>query len=131
MSGSITKQRSKSKLDPILKNILEQTPNVERGKLLCAQCGFLITSEDQRIQVLGQHQHFFTNPYGYQFQVACFRLALGCGTTGKPTHADTWFPGYFWRLASCSECSSHLGWSFENNNDHFFGLIVPRLQTQP
>ena len=34
------------------------------------------------------------------------------------THAskeDSWFPGYSWRIASCGECASHLGWLFTSD----------------
>lgn len=34
------------------------------------------------------------------------------------THAsteDSWFPGYAWRIASCGECASHLGWLFTSD----------------
>ena len=34
------------------------------------------------------------------------------------THAsteDSWFPGYAWRVASCGECASHLGWLFTSD----------------
>jgi hypothetical protein len=25
----------------------------------------------------------------------------------------SWFPGFSWRIAGCSECHRHLGWNFE------------------
>ena len=42
--------------------------------------------------------------------------------------ADTWFPGFRWQHASCSECHVHLGWYFDRGDEYFYGLILNRIQ---
>ncbi len=115
-------------LDPKLRELLREQ---ERSGhfVYCAQCSHVISNVGERIEVAGSHQHQFTNPYGYRFLVGCYRQALGCAISGEPTAADTWFPGFLWRYASCEECSQHLGWFFANSdNQTFYGLILPRIQ---
>lgn len=29
------------------------------------------------------------------------------------TQADTWFPGFAWKVCVCPKCSNHVGWMFE------------------
>lgn len=51
--------------------------------------------------------------------------------------ADTWFPGYTWRICACPHCGQHLGWTFqstdknsEHEKDHvhsFHGLILSNV----
>jgi hypothetical protein len=44
---------------------------------------------------------------------------------GQPEPADSWFPGYLWRLCLCAQCNHHLGWSYQpydQNTIVFFGL---------
>jgi len=31
---------------------------------------------------------------------------------GRPTTEFSWFEGYSWQVAVCSECGEHLGWRF-------------------
>jgi hypothetical protein len=118
-------------LDPKLKAILDDAPAPTRNILYCAACSNPVTHEEARIEMRGSHAHAFTNPYGFQFQVGCFAEALGCSISGAPSHADTWFPGYFWRIAACGSCQAHLGWYFESAGARsFFGLVLPRLQAR-
>lgn len=97
-------------------------------RLLCATCGHRITSEGERISVLGSHEHRFFNPAGFLFHIGCFRNAPGCLTAGQPTTEFTWFPGFAWRHALCGGCSQHLGWCFTSAEaSAFFGLVLNRL----
>lgn len=76
----------------------------------------------------GSHEHYFRNPAGIRFRVACFAYAPGTEAFGEPTEEFTWFPPYAWQLAICRGCSDHLGWSYsEPGGKSFFGLIVERL----
>ncbi|XP_045510636.1 uncharacterized protein LOC123705711 [Colias croceus] len=54
----------------------------------------------------------------------------------KSQGADSWFPGYSWRICVCPHCGHHLGWTFshtDSNNiesdevDTFHGLILSSI----
>jgi len=76
----------------------------------------------------GAHAHTFANPEGIVFEIGCYRDAWGCGYLGPLSPEFTWFAGYVWRIAVCSNCLVHLGWRFSSPDGHFFhGLITNRL----
>jgi hypothetical protein len=128
MNNVVDNQARLANLDPKLREMLEEQERPD-SFVYCGQCSHVISSIGERIEVGGSHEHNFTNPYGYRFRVGCYRQALGCAISGDPTAADTWFPGFQWRYASCEECSQHLGWFFANDDGQsFYGLIVPRIQ---
>lgn len=52
------------------------------------------------------------NPHGYLHQVLTVKDAFNIFLYGSPTPADSWFPGYLWRLCICVQCGSHVGWSY-------------------
>lgn len=115
-------------LDKLLAANKERQSDKDDARLLCATCGYVITSRDQRMTVDGSYHHTFSNPAGLVFDIGCFRDAPGCRQTGSATEDWTWFDGFSWRIAVCRECRSHLGWSYQSNNgEGFFGLIVDRL----
>ena len=65
------------------------------------------------------------NPHGYIHEIFTIRSAFHVIIVGSPVPADSWFPGYMWRLCMCAECMLHLGWSYQNYNEAaivFFGL---------
>ena len=95
--------------------------------IFCRLCGHRVTSDDQRISVDGSHTHAFFNPAGILFEVGCFRLAPGCLAHGEASGLFTWFAGYLWRPALCSQCAGHLGWRFEKPDSIFFCLILTQL----
>lgn len=52
--------------------------------------------------------------------------------------ADSWFPGYSWRICACHHCGQHLGWTFEKTDSNaqkqttedikkFHGLILKNI----
>jgi hypothetical protein len=96
--------------------------------ILCRACGKVVTSRDEKIVVGGSHAHTFFNPAGIVFELGCFRKAPGCRNSGRATSEFTWFAGYVWRFARCSNCGAHLGWFFEGRDSTFFGLILTKLQ---
>ena len=117
-------------LDPALKEIVERS-SVAPGELIyCGTCSHVVARKADRIAVNGSHAHDCVNPYGIRFHVGCFAEALGCTLSGEPTAADSWFPGFFWRLATCAECRAHLGWYFDSADRYFYGLIVDRIQDE-
>ena len=95
--------------------------------ILCAHCGHPITRESARIVLQGSHDHERENPAGQMFHFGCFVVAPGCSVSGSPTNEHSWFPGYSWCFAACSQCGTHLGWQFESQDHNFYGLILNRL----
>lgn len=120
-------------LAPGLQDVLERKPEEARDFIYCSACSTVIARQTDRFEVNGSHDHSFVNPYGYQYRIGCFREALGCSISGAPQAADSWFTGFQWQLAACSDCRRHLGWHFERGaspvgGDHFYGLILDRIQ---
>lgn len=106
----------------------QQAGRIDRGRaLLCAACTLPLTTDGERIELDGAHEHTRINPHGYVFHFGCFRAAPGCATLGVPTTEDTWFRGYAWRFAHCRGCGMHLGWRFDGEAGGFFGLVLDRL----
>lgn len=114
-------------LDPALARSLDKASEPKRDYLHCAACTAVISQQGNAMEVNGAHQHFCTNPHGFQFRVGCFSDALGCTISGGREHADSWFPGFYWQIASCSDCSGHLGWYFDSDGEYFYGLILDRI----
>lgn len=80
---------------------------------------------------MGNRSSFrFTNPAGIRFFISCYQQAPGCSLVGRPTQDNSWFGGYYWQLALCTDCNEHLGWYYENRQRGFFGLIRDRLFEQ-
>jgi hypothetical protein len=124
MSGTSTT----APLDQLLPQ-LQDDPALPRSDfILCRFCHAAITTRQQALAVGDNHQHRFINPSGLQFLIGCFRLAPGCDISGRATAEYSWFQGYVWQLAKCSDCGEHLGWFFQNGEaDQFYGLIVDKL----
>ena len=125
--------KERQALDPELKGLLEREEEEARDFIYCGTCSAVIGRDSDRIQINGSHEHSCTNPYGFTFHIGCFRDALGCDIAGSPEAADSWFMGFQWRIAACSECQRHLGWYFDRavpgaDNAFFYGLILNRIQ---
>ncbi len=117
-------------LDPNLQHILDEEKAPERGLIYCARCSHVVGRSADATSVNGSHEHSLTNPYGISFHLGCFTQALGCTLSGERTAADTWFPGFQWRYASCTGCGQHLGWYFDNADSYFYGLVLDRIQQE-
>ncbi|MEM7216800.1 MAG: cereblon family protein [Pseudomonadota bacterium] len=115
-------------LDPKLRALLDDEEATEQY-VYCAQCSNVLARCDAAIEINGAHTHFCVNPHGIEFDVRCYAQALGCAIAGEPTAADSWFPGYRWRFASCASCQIHLGWLFQGAEHQFYGLINDRIQS--
>jgi hypothetical protein len=122
--------KKRQALDPRLKALLEETTDEGRDYVYCARCAHVVTRRGERVEMNGGHAHYFTNPVGIRFHVGCFARALGCAISGDREAADSWFPGFRWRLASCEDCSMHLGWYFDREDAYFYGLILDNLREQ-
>ena len=116
------------RLRPLVADEVLEEPPVWKHRLVCRQCRQLITGPDERIDVQGSHRHTFSNPYGVLYQIGCFRAVRGCVYTGPATREWSWFRGFRWRIAVCSQCLTHLGWLFcSTDTESFHGLILSRL----
>lgn len=113
--------------DPI-EQILENSTRGDGDLLLCRICSSPITSEAEKIDIGLTHQYRFTNPLGVTYSIGCYQNAPGCSLVGEATDDDSWFGGYRWQVALCTECLQHLGWYYQNDKQRFFfGLIPERL----
>ncbi len=116
-------------LDPDLKTADADTTSPGKDFIYCARCSSVIGRVADRTEVNGSFDHHCTNPHGINFHLGCFSQALGCAISGQRMAADSWFPGFRWRLASCEQCQTHLGWYFDRRDTEFFyGLILDRIQ---
>ena len=115
-------------LDPTLKEIIDDAERPKEGFLFCAACSHVIGHVQDRIEVNGSFEHTCTNPYGYVHRFGCHSDAHGCAISGEAQAADSWFQGFRWRLAVCGNCDTHMGRLFELAGEHFFGLILDRIQ---
>lgn len=95
--------------------------------IVCSECGNPVTAPDFVITVNNHHRHTFINPAGLTYQIGCFSSAEGCIVYGKPAADHTWFPGFAWNYAVCSNCGVHLGWNYQSKDERFFGLILDML----
>lgn len=120
--------KERQELDPALREIVDREPVNRRDLVLCANCNHGLAQQADRIEVNGTNSHLFTNPYGVEYQVGCYADALGCSISGARMAADTWFPGFRWRLASCAACHHHLGWYFDNPDAYFYGLVLDYIK---
>ncbi len=110
---------------------LEHSTGDPGEHLLCRFCHAPITRTGDAIGE-GEQRYRVINPHGAQFELACFRTAPGCDIRGRATLEATWFKGFSWQLAQCSDCHEHLGWYYEHGaRDSFFGLIVSKLISNP
>jgi len=105
-------------------------PSTAGGRLLvCVRCRHPITSEGDRIDIDGLHEHTQINPHGVVWSFGCFARAPGCVPTGGRSHEFTWFAGHAWQIEHCGGCGRHLGWHFTSTARGFHGLIVGRIVT--
>ena len=110
---------------------LEET--AARGEqILCRFCHAPITRSMDAMEAGGAHRYRVVNPHGITFELACFHQAPGCDIRGQATPEDSWFAGFSWQLAQCSDCHEHLGWYYERSGcESFFGLIATKLIARP
>jgi hypothetical protein len=106
----------------------EKKFGIAKGQfILCGNCGNIVTGPEQIITVNDHHKHTFLNPVGLIFQIGCFSHANGCLIDEQFTLENTWFAGFSWSISMCSDCLEHLGWFYQKDEHHFFGLILDRL----
>ncbi|KAJ0181313.1 hypothetical protein K1T71_003398 [Dendrolimus kikuchii] len=138
----------------VLAEFIEHHAKLERDGeelLLCRKCGadvadsfYLFSKQSpgaQKIEkqnIFGRHNvtvQTLVNPFGVKFEVVTAEKAR-CDNIGPNQGADSWFPGYTWRICACPYCGQHLGWTFEKTihssnekpaKDTFHGLILTNV----
>jgi len=130
--STLRRDRRDPELRTPVKPAVEDAQGSTTGRhIVCAVCGHHITTERERSEMKGRHEHRCVNPGGVIFHIGCFRRAPGCVSHGVPTTEFTWFPGFAWNYALCGGCSTLLGWHYHGAEaGAFFGLILNRLATQ-
>jgi hypothetical protein len=99
-----------------------------RGPIIvCRACQARLTTPEARITIGGAHEHSYENPHGIRFRIGCFAWVGHCAAVTPPSTYWSWFPGFAWRVAVCTECGEHLGWLFQSADATFHGLILDRL----
>ncbi|MGK0442380.1 MAG: hypothetical protein ACJA0N_002190 [Pseudohongiellaceae bacterium] len=121
--------------ETVIKQWLESLDEDAGPLVFCRSCHSPITSKKEQATIAHNDHHCFTNPAGATYHLRCFSNAHGCNITGPPTEEYSWFAGYQWQLAMCTECNEHLGWYYQYtrsslNQRFFFGLIAGRLMNQ-
>ena len=105
-----------------------QEEEAQERLILCRECLFPVTREEERQEMAGVGQHTFANPAGIVFTIGCFNAAPGCVPVGPASDEFTWFPGFTWQVAVCRGCLAHLGWHFAApSGAGFWGLILDHL----
>jgi len=92
----------------------------------CRQCRVVIARTSDEIQV-GDIPTLTAqvNPHGFVHEVLTVSKAINYILEGDPIPADSWFPGFYWRICFCIDCLAHLGWSYHRPSEEvatFFGL---------
>lgn len=69
----------------------------------------------------------FVNAGGYVHDLITLRTVRRIQLQGEPVKEHSWFPGYAWTIAYCSNCIAHVGWKFTAVDNalepkHFWGL---------
>lgn len=99
----------------------------DRRLLACARCRRVITSPADRIEIIGAHEHTFTNPIGETFRIGCFGDASALLRVGPSSLEWTWFEGYTWQSQVCAGCSAFMGWLYRRRDHGFHGLVLDAL----
>ncbi|XP_004924619.1 protein cereblon isoform X2 [Bombyx mori] len=109
----------------------ENSKNLGQELILCRKCGadvadshYLFSKQSPGALTIDKQNLFghqnatvqtLVNPFGVKFDIVTLEKAK-CENVGPPQGADSWFPGYTWRICACPHCGQHLGWTFESTD---------------
>jgi len=101
----------------------------------CSACNSVVTYSDRLVVVSGSMRHGFANPIGVFCDFYTFSSCPGAVAFGTPTEEFSWFAGYFWNLALCKSCNSHLGWHYTADPQseglpEFWGILAHKILTR-
>jgi hypothetical protein len=137
----ITKKSSEeypSKADLEHLTYLERTPSLfeheedeslREWRLVCASCGYLVTTVAEMVDTRGRHHHDFPY-YGGIVRLGCYRNAPGCVGVERISDGYSWFRGYSWQIQLCRNCYTQLGWKYRSQDDSFYGLVFKLLREE-
>uniref|UniRef100_H2YTW4 CULT domain-containing protein n=1 Tax=Ciona savignyi TaxID=51511 RepID=H2YTW4_CIOSA len=122
-----------------------------QNEFLCRRCGETIANHQQlshytsplavdtwNATLLGVPRvnvQLFENPQKQRFNVVTFTTA-NIHAHEEAYSEASWYPGNAWRICTCPQCKTHLGWKFQPVNfnhvthseeDTFVGIILDRL----
>ena len=102
----------------------------EKKSYVCKRCEVEITDSRALFCMRSNSvEQVFPNPLGMMRVILTARAAKSLHLSGDATVEFTWFAGYAWRVAYCASCMSHLGWSYEGEEEPpvFYGLLKDAL----
>ncbi|XP_077297265.1 protein cereblon-like isoform X2 [Arctopsyche grandis] len=81
--------------------------------LCCSQCSSNICKMEEIFAMSNEGIHTnYCNVGGYVHNIVTVKSTMNIDLQGRPSLEFTWFPGYYWTIAVCSRCFSHIGWKF-------------------
>ncbi|MCG8571278.1 MAG: cereblon family protein [Spirochaetes bacterium] len=117
----------KQYLDPKELEEIDDGSGGDDNWIVCSICQNKLTKNKEKIEINGSHHHQCTNPHGLSFHIRCFQKVQHIKNMGNPSANFSWFSGYKWTIVICHQCHVHLGWKFQSDSHHFYGLINDRL----
>lgn len=109
--------------------VVEPTNELRSGdSFRCSRCSNLLAARDSLVDVVSSEalgasnvtlwsgrppvlvQRFSNGAREFEL-VTVLRTAAVAVTL--PSSANTWWPGFSWRIATCPRCHTHVGWLFE------------------
>ncbi|XP_059049334.1 protein cereblon-like [Achroia grisella] len=119
--------------------------NNKQEVLLCRKCGADVADSYYLFSKLSpgsrktEKQNLFgkqnvtvqtlVNPFGVKFEIVTTEKAR-CDNIGPRQGADSWYPGYTWRICTCPHCGQHLGWTFDSSKNSEVGNDKSHTQEQ-
>lgn len=108
----------------------------------CRRCSIGMTTSGQIFTVEGAEgtTSTYVNEHGSIHQVMTVRSVdeTFIAFQGRASIENTYFPGYCWLIAYCTNCGSHLGWKFQkvdgspnkaNRPSTFWGFMSSSVST--
>jgi len=125
----------KDALAPHDKELEDPSPNLKEDySIVCARCETTITKSSYIFAFDNeQTTRVFANPAGALFEVVTVTDAENVKTLHNPSTEFTWFPGYSWQICFCAQCSSQIGWFFQNVEspqliESFYAFILSAIK---
>ncbi|XP_052126292.1 protein cereblon isoform X2 [Frankliniella occidentalis] len=111
---------------------------LEKPSILCCRnCNQTIANQQDVFSMSAEGlQGTYVNPHGFVHDTITIRKANGIVLQNQPPSTEfSWFPGYGWTIAACSQCQRHIGWRFtatdsQTRPSKFWGLCRRSLNSK-